>query len=91
MSSYTDDGELELEQSNSSFKLLVTLFAELIRREIFSHDKYIMTLISRGDISSTSNSSISYASSPDRNVNENHDEESDECSHLGKSNILCHI
>ncbi|EDV28883.1 uncharacterized protein TRIADDRAFT_52197 [Trichoplax adhaerens] len=83
----SDDSELELEQSNASFKLLVALFAELIRRKVFSHDKYIMTLISRGDISTTSNSSRSYANSPDQIVGENdHDGESDECSHLGKKN-----
>ena len=38
-------------ENRLTFTNLVTLFAELIRREVFSHDAYMCTLISRGELS----------------------------------------
>jgi mediator of RNA polymerase II transcription subunit 12 len=37
-------------QNKAQFKNLVHLFAELIRNDVFSHDAYMCTLISRGDL-----------------------------------------
>ncbi|XP_049822887.1 mediator of RNA polymerase II transcription subunit 12 isoform X3 [Aethina tumida] len=37
-------------QKKTAFSNLVHLFAELIRRDVFSHDAYMCTLISRGDL-----------------------------------------
>ncbi|KAI4466488.1 mediator of rna polymerase ii transcription subunit 12 [Holotrichia oblita] len=37
-------------QKKIAFTNLVHLFAELIRRDVFSHDAYMCTLISRGDL-----------------------------------------
>ena len=34
------------------FANLISLFCELIRHDVFSHDAYMCTLISRGDLSS---------------------------------------
>ncbi|KAM9316506.1 mediator of RNA polymerase II transcription subunit 12-like protein [Gastrophryne carolinensis] len=39
------------EQEKVEFANLVLLFCELIRHEVFSHDAYMCTLISRGDLS----------------------------------------
>lgn len=41
--------------NRQAFANLVLLFTELIRHDVFSHDVYVCTLISRGDIQSTSN------------------------------------
>lgn len=37
-------------QKKIAFTNLIHLFAELIRRDVFSHDAYMCTLISRGDL-----------------------------------------
>lgn len=37
-------------QNKAQFKNLVHLFSELIRNDVFSHDAYMSTLISRGDL-----------------------------------------
>lgn len=37
-------------QNKAQFKNLVHLFSELIRNDVFSHDVYMCTLISRGDL-----------------------------------------
>lgn len=37
-------------QKKTAFTNLIHLFAELIRRDVFSHDAYMCTLISRGDL-----------------------------------------
>lgn len=37
-------------QNKAQFKNLVHLFSELIRNDVFSHDAYMCTLISRGDL-----------------------------------------
>ena len=36
-----------------SFSNLILLFSELIRHDVFSHDAYMCTLISRGDLISS--------------------------------------
>ena len=42
------------EQKDSRFCQLVMLYGELIRLDVFSHNAYLCTLISRGDLESTS-------------------------------------
>lgn len=42
------------EQKDIRFCQLVMLYAELIRHDVFSHNAYLCTLISRGDLESTS-------------------------------------
>ena len=37
-------------ENSAAFANLVLLFGEMIRHDIFSHDAYICTLISRGDL-----------------------------------------
>lgn len=37
-------------QKKTAFTNLVHLFSELVRRDVFSHDAYMCTLISRGDL-----------------------------------------
>ncbi|XP_069583601.1 mediator of RNA polymerase II transcription subunit 12-like protein [Ranitomeya imitator] len=44
------------EYEKTEFLNLVLLFCELIRHDIFSHDAYMCTLISRGDLSSSNQS-----------------------------------
>lgn len=44
--------------SRTTFTNLVHLFTELIRNDVFSHDAYMCTLISRGDLQSTNNIGI---------------------------------
>jgi len=41
--------------NRQAFANLISLFTELIRHEVFSHDVYVCTLISRGDLLSASN------------------------------------
>lgn len=41
-------------QNRTQFKNLVHLFSELIRRDVFSHDSYMCTLIARGDLTTKS-------------------------------------
>lgn len=45
-------------QQRSQFTNLVHLFSELIRHDVFSHDAYMCTLISRGDLLTGSNNLI---------------------------------
>lgn len=45
-------------QNRSQFTNLVHLFSELIRHDVFSHDAYMCTLISRGDLLTGSSLSI---------------------------------
>ena len=40
-------------EEKRAFSNLVLLFSELIRCDVFSHDAYMCTLISRGDIANT--------------------------------------
>nr|CAH7731850.1 unnamed protein product [Callosobruchus chinensis] len=40
----------DCQAKKTAFSNLVHLFAELIRRDVFSHDAYMCTLISRGDL-----------------------------------------
>lgn len=42
-------------QSRTKFTNLVHLFSELIRHDVFSHDAYMCTLISRGDLQTNCN------------------------------------
>ncbi|XP_058826167.1 mediator of RNA polymerase II transcription subunit 12 isoform X2 [Topomyia yanbarensis] len=42
--------EHSTQQNRSQFTNLVHLFSELIRHDVFSHDAYMCTLISRGDL-----------------------------------------
>ncbi|CAG0888090.1 unnamed protein product [Cyprideis torosa] len=44
---------IQRESPPNEFASLVLLFSELIRLEVFSHDAYMATLISRGDLSTT--------------------------------------
>jgi len=39
--------------NRQAFANLISLFTELIRHEVFSHDVYVCTLISRGDLQSS--------------------------------------
>lgn len=53
-------------QNKTMFTNLVHLFSELIRHDVFSHDAYMCTLISRGDLLTTSQGpGASYGSKPD--------------------------
>lgn len=45
--------ENALSVRSQEFGNLVLLFAEMIRQDVFSHDAYMCTLISRGDIASS--------------------------------------
>lgn len=57
-------------QNRNQFKNLVHLFSELVRNDVFSHDAYMCTLISRGDLlnpPSTFTSSIGNAKSVSSN------------------------
>lgn len=46
--------------SSVQFTNLVHLFAELTRHDVFSHDAYMCTLISRGDLLSAPNINGTY-------------------------------
>ena len=48
---FTDNTQQPLQ--DEPFEQLVLLFGELIRHEVFSHDKYLCTLIRRGDMGSS--------------------------------------
>ena len=41
------------EENKQGFANLIMLYCELIRHDVFSHDSYMCTLISRGDLSSS--------------------------------------
>ena len=43
--------------NRQAFANLVLLFTELIRHEVFSHDVYVCTLISRGDVQASNSMS----------------------------------
>lgn len=45
---YLEEGTTATPQNKAQFTNLVHLFGELIRRDVFSHDAYMCTLISRG-------------------------------------------
>lgn len=45
-----DDSPSAPPSNRQQFANLVHLFGELIRRDVFSHDAYMCTLISRGDV-----------------------------------------
>ncbi|CAH0557477.1 unnamed protein product [Brassicogethes aeneus] len=47
-------------QKKTAFSNLVHLFSELVRRDVFSHDAYMCTLISRGDL-------LGHEETPDHN------------------------
>lgn len=44
----SEEGSSASAQNKAQFTNLVHLFGELIRRDVFSHDAYMCTLISRG-------------------------------------------
>ena len=50
---YSHSDENPTVENSAAFANLVLLFGELIRHDIFSHDAYICTLISRGDLAMT--------------------------------------
>jgi mediator of RNA polymerase II transcription subunit 12 len=41
------------DENKQGFANLIMLYCELIRHDVFSHDSYMCTLISRGDLSSS--------------------------------------
>ena len=47
------DGGYQHNKAHPSFAQLTLLFGELIRNEVFSHNAYMCTLISRGDLQPT--------------------------------------
>ncbi|KAI5713129.1 hypothetical protein M8J76_012279 [Diaphorina citri] len=53
------DQDAPTDENKTTFTNLVHLFAELIRHEVFSHDAYMCTLISRGDLPSTGGNTTS--------------------------------
>lgn len=52
---FPDDGP----RQRSEFAKLIVFFGELIRLDVFSHDKYMRTLISRGDLDISANAGAS--------------------------------
>lgn len=52
------DGGYQHNKTHPSFAQLTLLFGELIRNEVFSHNAYMCTLISRGDLQPTAPVSI---------------------------------
>lgn len=63
------------EYEKTEFVNLVLLFGEFIRHDVFSHDAYMCTLISRGDLSVTA---ASRARSPTgENMDEHYSKEHD--------------
>jgi mediator of RNA polymerase II transcription subunit 12 len=58
-------------QNKNQFKNLVHLFSELIRNDVFSHDAYMCTLISRGDLLNIPSSFTSSISSVSKSVPSN--------------------
>lgn len=57
------DQDAPTDEKKTTFTNLVHLFAELIRHEVFSHDAYMCTLISRGDLPSTGSSNTTHPAS----------------------------
>ncbi|XP_046852491.1 mediator of RNA polymerase II transcription subunit 12-like protein isoform X2 [Xenia sp. Carnegie-2017] len=53
------------EENDSRFRQLIMLYGELIRLDIFSHNSYMCTLISRGDLEPASASQIGCETTPD--------------------------
>ena len=70
-------------QAKAEFANLVLLFYELIRNDVFSHDAYMCTLISRGDLNQQGPSNLptpappvsssSFKISPEKSLFESHD------------------
>lgn len=52
------DQDAPTDENKTNFMNLVHLFAELIRHEVFSHDAYMCTLISRGDLPSSGGNNV---------------------------------
>lgn len=59
------------DESRMQFTNLVHLFCELIRHDVFSHDAYMCTLISRGELLTMNIQSNEMASTPTGNSNSN--------------------
>ncbi|CAG2169792.1 unnamed protein product, partial [Oppiella nova] len=55
---YEDKIGLNSSDNKQAFSNLILLFGELIRRDVFSHDLYMCTLISRGQFSNSPNTSL---------------------------------
>ena len=60
---------VQRESAVPEFSSLVLLFSELIRLDVFSHDMYMASLISRGDLSSSPLNSSSHAGGAGENMN----------------------
>ncbi|XP_069753552.1 mediator of RNA polymerase II transcription subunit 12-like protein isoform X2 [Narcine bancroftii] len=73
--------DLNNENEKAEFVNLVLLFCELIRHDVFSHDAYMCTLISRGDL--TSVTAASRPRSPTAANSEERDTKEHDGSHLG--------
>ena len=50
---FSSDGGYQHNKAHPSFAQLTLLFGELIRNEVFSHNAYMCSLISRGDLQPT--------------------------------------
>lgn len=50
---FSTDGGYQHNKAHPSFAQLTLLFGELIRNEVFSHNAYMCSLISRGDLQPT--------------------------------------
>ncbi|KAI8498739.1 Mediator of RNA polymerase II transcription subunit 12-like protein, partial [Branchiostoma belcheri] len=79
-----DNGEEISDEERQAFANLVLLFSELIRSEVFSHDAYMCTLISRGDLLHTPTDSEMVAPSPmpDGKGEQGHSKSEKSSSHL---------
>ncbi|XP_054168464.1 mediator of RNA polymerase II transcription subunit 12-like protein isoform X2 [Oppia nitens] len=55
---YEDKIGLNSSDNKQAFSNLILLFGELIRRDVFSHDLYMCTLISRGQFSNSPNTPL---------------------------------
>ncbi|XP_048481682.1 mediator of RNA polymerase II transcription subunit 12 isoform X3 [Plutella xylostella] len=63
--------------NRTQFANLVHLFGELIRRDVFSHDAYMCTLISRGDLVSPTEPASSHPAAPAPAAPSNHNMDDD--------------
>uniref|UniRef100_A0A4W3I3C4 Mediator complex subunit 12L n=1 Tax=Callorhinchus milii TaxID=7868 RepID=A0A4W3I3C4_CALMI len=68
------------ENERAEFVKLVLLFCEFIRHDVFSHDAYMCTLISRGDLTSISATARPRSPTAD-NVEEHYSKEQEESHH----------
>uniref|UniRef100_A0A8C6QSS7 Mediator complex subunit 12-like n=1 Tax=Nannospalax galili TaxID=1026970 RepID=A0A8C6QSS7_NANGA len=78
------------------FVNLVLLFCEFIRHDVFSHDAYMCTLISRGDLSVTASSGLRSPAgeNADEHYSKDHDmkmEEQNIMAHMGLGSGTAHI